>query len=118
MSEIFRMAVTSIAPVLPVGRVVPARAPSRKSPTAEVVAWQRSEAKHVEGVLGQGHLRVGHRLAGHGRSRSTNLRAVSTGTSVSFDPWSTKKGGASAWTRYVGEALPKDLGVIGLRASS
>ena len=54
----------------------------------------------VEGVLGQGQLRVGHRLASEtARRRSTKVRADPTGTSVSLTPWRTKNGGASAWTR-------------------
>ena len=43
------------------------------------------------------------------RSVSTKLRASSTGTSVSRSPWMTRNGGASAWTRLIGEARSKAL---------
>ncbi len=89
------------------------RAAVRKSPTAEVVAWQRRDASTSKACWASGSSAYATGARDTARSRSTNVRATGTGTSVSLAPCRTKNGARRRRTRRVGEAAAEDLGMLG-----
>src|SRR5262245_54349176 len=83
------------------------RTTARKRSTAFTVACTRTEENTSKACCAPGTSAYTTGWSDALRSSSTNVRACSTGTSESFAPWMTKKGGACAPTWLIGEACPQ-----------
>ena len=86
----------------------------RNRSTPSITLAVRSDGKTSKACWAPLHLGVEHRLRRTPPAAgSTKARASSTGASVSRSPWTTKNGGASAWTWCSGEAVVEPLGLLG-----